>query len=221
MAYRDEKEALSARARELEAARTHLSESQQVLGQEAAKLQREADEIARRLSAFAESEGAGILGRIDVASPCSAKWSEMVGEGERERFCLSCDKQVFNISAMARAEAEAFLASRVAGDPACIRFYRRADGTILTGDCPTGVRRRRLRVLGAVALGGSALIGAGAAILGARTTCMAGKPGQAVQQPETSASSYVEEGGDHGQRWTKGRMMVHPAPKPGPANPLE
>jgi hypothetical protein len=210
MAYRDEKEALSARARELEAARTHLAESQQVLGDEAAKLQHEADQIARRLSAFAESEGAGILGRIDVASPCSAKWSEMVGEGERERFCLSCDKQVFNISAMARAEAEAFLGSRVAGDPACIRFYRRADGTILTGDCPTGVRRRRLRVLGAVALGGSALIGAGAAILGARTTCRAGKPGRAVvAQPETAASSYFEEGGNE-RHWTKGQMVVRP-----------
>ncbi len=214
MAYRDEKEALSARARELEAARAHLSASQQVLEDEAAKLEREADEVARRLSAFDAREGAGILGRIGVASPCSAKWGEMVGD-ERERFCLSCDKQVFNISAMARAEAEAFLASRVEGDPACIRFYRRADGTVLTGDCPTGVRRKRLRVLGAVALGGTALVGAAAAVLGARTTCTAGKPGLSTQQPEEAASSYVEEGGsDAPHRWVKGRMVVQPKTSP-------
>ncbi len=220
MPYRNEKEALSERARELAAARTHLSASQTALDDQAAKLEREADEVARRLSAFAESDGAGILGRIGVASPCSANWGEMVGD-ERERFCLSCDKQVFNISAMARAEAESFLASRTAGDPACIRFYRRTDGTILTGDCPTGVRRKRLRVLGAVALGGGALLGAGAALLGSRTDCTIRKPTAAAQQPETSASSYVEEVGDHAQRWTKGRMQVRPLTKPTPGNPLE
>ena len=37
----------------------------------------------------------------------------------------------------------------------CIRLYRRADGTVITADCPVGVKRRRLRglVISAVSVG--------------------------------------------------------------------
>ena len=47
---------------------------------------------------------------------------------------------------MTRADAEALLAERV--DGVCVRFYRRFDGTILTADCPVGVKARvRLRAV--------------------------------------------------------------------------
>lgn len=44
---------------------------------------------------------------------------------------------------MTKNEAEAFL--RQKGASVCLRFYRRSDGTIMTDDCPVGLRRLRDR----------------------------------------------------------------------------
>lgn len=63
--------------------------------------------------------------------------------GERARFCSACSKNVYNISDMTKNEAEAFL--RQKGASVCLRFYRRSDGTIMTDDCPVGLRRLRDR----------------------------------------------------------------------------
>lgn len=79
------------------------------------------------------------LDDLHVASPCSVPWDSMSGNG-RVRSCRSCAKQVFNISSMTRADAEVLLRERV--DGVCVRFYRRFDGTILTTDCPEGIRSR-------------------------------------------------------------------------------
>ena len=46
-----------------------------------------------------------MLDQVRVASPCSASWDEMLGD-ERVRFCTSCEKNVFNLSAMSREETE-------------------------------------------------------------------------------------------------------------------
>lgn len=63
---------------------------------------------------------------------------------DRVRFCGQCEKSVYNVSAMTRAEAEALLQGPA--DLPCVRFYQRTDGTILTADCPVGVvRKLRLR----------------------------------------------------------------------------
>jgi len=97
-----------------------------------------------------------VFDRLHVAAPCSANWNAMTGD-ERVRHCADCKLDVYNLSGMTRSEAEALVASRIG--PLCVRFYRRDDGTILTADCPTGVRRRnRRRVL--VATATSALGGA-------------------------------------------------------------
>jgi hypothetical protein len=96
-----------------------------------------------------------MLDAVSVASPCSASWEDMVGD-DRVRFCGSCQKNVFNLSAMTRGEAEALLVERD-GD-ACVRLYRRADGRVLTSDCPVGVRRKRVRRVAGVA---AALVGGG------------------------------------------------------------
>lgn len=74
----------------------------------------------------------------------------MLGDGNA-RHCLSCDRPVYDVSAMGAAEAEAFLAE-TAGTATCIRFHRRADGTLITADCPVGIRTRRLVVLKAAAI---------------------------------------------------------------------
>lgn len=67
----------------------------------------------------------------------------MVGT-ERERFCSSCALNVYNISSMSSLEAERFLAER-AGSKVCVQFFRRKDGTILSDNCPKGLRAMRDR----------------------------------------------------------------------------
>lgn len=91
------------------------------------------------------------LNDVKVAAPCSADWDEMRGD-EQVRFCGHCNLNVYNLSGMSKKEAESLIAR--AEGRLCIRFYRRADGTILTRNCPVGLRaiRRRLsRVAGATA----------------------------------------------------------------------
>jgi hypothetical protein len=82
-----------------------------------------------------------ILDNLKVAAPCPASWDEMVGT-DRERFCSNCALNVFNISTMTRKEAEEFLALKAEGR-VCVQFFRRHDGTILTDNCPKGLRRLR------------------------------------------------------------------------------
>lgn len=82
-----------------------------------------------------------LLDRVSVASPCPARWEEMVGT-EQARFCGDCKKNVYNLSAMTRDQAEAFLSQ---AESPCVRFYQRTDGTIITSDCPVGIGRKRRR----------------------------------------------------------------------------
>jgi len=51
---------------------------------------------------------------------------------------------VYNISELSRIEAETLIAS--SEGRLCARLFRRADGTVLTKDCPVGLRALRLRV---------------------------------------------------------------------------
>jgi len=57
---------------------------------------------------------------------------------DRIRHCAQCGKNVYNLSAMSRREAQALL--RETEGRLCARMYRRADGTILTENCPAGLR---------------------------------------------------------------------------------
>ena len=81
-----------------------------------------------------------LLDQVRIASPCSADWDAMRGT-DRARVCADCRLTVHNLSAMTADEAEALLAD--ADGRVCARLRRRADGTVLTRDCPTGVRRER------------------------------------------------------------------------------
>lgn len=76
------------------------------------------------------------LENIKIAQPCSADWNEMVGD-ERQRHCGACKMSVYNLSGLSRAEAENLI-FKSEGNRLCVRFYRRADGTVLTNDCPVG-----------------------------------------------------------------------------------
>jgi hypothetical protein len=88
---------------------------------------------------------------IDVAAPCRVDWDSMRGD-DRVRHCGECKLNVYNISELSRKQAESLILSREGR--LCARFFRRADGTILTRDCPVGlagVRWRLARALAGVA----------------------------------------------------------------------
>src|SRR5262249_18321977 len=100
-----------------------------------------------------------VLEDVRVASPCGERWEAMHGD-ERVRFCDTCRKNVYNLSPMPRAEAQALLAEREGS--ICVRLYRRDDGTVITADCPVGVRRKR-RKRAAITLAGAGALAASAA----------------------------------------------------------
>ena len=77
------------------------------------------------------------LNLIRVASPCNVAWDEMSGD-DQSRFCGRCAQFVYNLSEMTREEAEALILETEG--KICVRFYRRADGTMLTKDCAVGAR---------------------------------------------------------------------------------
>lgn len=91
-----------------------------------------------------------------IAAPCEVPWSSMKGD-DRKRHCAECDRDVHNLSAMTKEELQAFLHALVSSPEnarlPCVSLYARPDGTVLTEDCPVGLRARRRRALLASTLG--------------------------------------------------------------------
>jgi hypothetical protein len=85
---------------------------------------------------------------IQIASPCTMSWESMSGD-ERERLCQACKLNVYNISEMTIAEAEALIVGKEGR--VCVRLFRRHDGTVLTKDCPKGLAAVRARMQKSVA----------------------------------------------------------------------
>ena len=145
MSYRDTVDALAARHAALE--------------HELLQKTRELDQSARLLSEAKTRAKLPVLDNIRVASPCSADWAKMSGD-DRTRHCGDCKKNVYNISELTRDEAEALIVAQEGR--LCVRYFQRADGTILLKDCVVGVRRKRRRRV--IVAGAAALIAGGAAI---------------------------------------------------------
>jgi hypothetical protein len=109
-----------------------------------------------------------LLQRIQIAAPCHERWEDMTGD-ERTRHCASCNLDVHNIAGMTEADAEALLGTAFNDDGSskgrlCARIYRRADGTVLTANCPIGLaalraKARRGAVRVAAALGITTVVG--------------------------------------------------------------
>ena len=78
---------------------------------------------------------------IRVEDPCTVDWDTMLCSGA-VRYCRLCKQNVYNLSDMSREEAEELV---FAGEgKVCVRFYRRADGSVMTTDCaPTRAERAR------------------------------------------------------------------------------
>lgn len=170
--YRTEIDALHERKASLEGDLARLREQASALDALRAEEARLAAELASIESRLGEGTRRKLpmLDDVRVASPCNASWDEMVGD-ERVRFCGSCQKNVYNLSSMAREEAEALLAARM-GNETCVRFYRRADGTLLTADCPVGQKKKR-RKLALIAVASAGAMAGAALTAFSRTQCRA------------------------------------------------
>jgi hypothetical protein len=90
---------------------------------------------------------------IKIASPCSVPWSGMKGT-KFVRTCDQCEKNVYSLSLLTRGEANALIVEKEG--KICVRLFRRFDGTVLTADCPKGLRaikrqylRTRVKVIAA------------------------------------------------------------------------
>jgi len=106
MNYRDDLEAIKARHAALDAEVTERT--------------RERDEAERLLSEALHRKSLPVLPNIHIAAPCPAEWGNMVGD-ERVRHCGECDKNVYNLSDMTRAEAEALIVANEG--KLCVRYY--------------------------------------------------------------------------------------------------
>lgn len=83
------------------------------------------------------------VNNLRVASPCSVGWENMSGD-EKTRFCRLCSLNVYNISEMTAGEVQTLIAK--SEGRICGRIYKRADGTVITKDCPVGLRAYQKRV---------------------------------------------------------------------------
>jgi hypothetical protein len=85
------------------------------------------------------------LDDISISYPCPANWNAMEGD-ERVRFCSQCKLNVYNISEMSKDDARDLIANKEGEGQLCIRLYRRPDGTVITDNCPVGLKAFRARV---------------------------------------------------------------------------
>ncbi|MDQ3370766.1 MAG: hypothetical protein M3680_35560, partial [Myxococcota bacterium] len=114
------------------------------------------------------------LRTIAVKTPCHADWNAMTlrdAQSDAVRHCGSCNKDVYNLSAMTETEAEALLAS---AEEHCVRYYYRPDGTLVSSRCGDATRRAP----SPVAAGLAASLACSAAFAG--ITVAIGEPGAQV-----------------------------------------
>ncbi len=83
------------------------------------------------------------LESISVSAPCKADWNKMLGN-DQVRFCQECKLNVYNLSGMSREQAEDVVRAKEGN--LCVRFYRRSDGTVLTQNCPVGIKAIKQKV---------------------------------------------------------------------------
>lgn len=193
MSYRDTAESLRARrdhvSAQLAQARLAAREAQERAGQ-VATLEKELAEVNGLLQSGGWKKSLPVLETLQIASPCSANWDEMAGD-DRVRFCGQCAKNVYNLSAMPRDEAEAFLVANEG--QVCVRLYKRADGTVINADCPVGVQRKRRRRAAVAAVGGSLLAAAASTLTTSRLAMTQGEPMPTMALDEGRIAPHLVE----------------------------
>lgn len=136
------------------------------------------------------SKSPSLLDRARVATPCPADWERMEGD-EKKRFCGLCNLHVYNVSAMSRGEAEALVAR--AEGRLCMRLYRRADGTLITRDCPVGLRAVRRRVSRAAGATFAALLSFFSVPVASRAQGDAARSGLKVERTQSKSADSLPE----------------------------
>lgn len=136
--------------------------------------------------------------RMRIASPCNVGWENMTGD-DRTRFCDQCSLHVYNISALTRDEV-ALLIKNTEGR-ICARLHRRADGTVLTRDCPVGLRALRRRIART----------AGAALTAVLSLCVVAA-GQSKSQEDKTCTAQIavtveREPAQDGEATLSGRVL--------------
>ena len=218
MSTRDPVEALRERTALLEEELRGLDQKQReraAIESQVTRVEAELSESRALLDRLQKKRALPMLDRMSIASPCSANWDDMVGD-EKSRYCGKCEKNVYNLSAMTREEAELTVLGK-AGD-LCVRLYQRADGTVLTQDCPVGVRRKRLRLARVLAIG-STLAGVSAALFAqAADEVLSGDP-ESTATVIVEAPTFVAEEPVAPQvvtppqgRWLAGAPVYRPPP---------
>jgi hypothetical protein len=145
-----------------------------------------------------------LLDNLSVAKPCPASWDSMRpvgGDGDRVRHCAGCGLDVFNISAMPRGEAEALIRSRL-GERLCVRMFQRTDGTLISQDCPVGLRLWRQRLSrGLARLAAAVVVMASGIVLARSHDRTVAMPGLSRAEPFATLC-----------RWVRPPQTLAPAP---------
>lgn len=146
-----------------------------------------------------------ILDRVVVSAPCPMSWDNMDGDS-KIRFCAGCSRNVYNLSAMTEDEAEAFVEAN--GSSQCMTFYRRADGKIMTDNCPKGLRAVEQRVKNWMKVAAGFMISA----------CSFGVAAQAQKAPEQAekGKTIVRDGKSAPEQATRGKVLIRDS-QTGPA----
>ena len=227
MAYRDVSESLRAYRDRVASDLDEARRAAQQAAEQASKVGILEKELAETEGLLAKvggnRKGLPMLEDVSIAAPCRASWEQMVGD-DHVRFCGQCEKNVYNLSSLPREEAEALLVAKEG--KMCVRLYKREDGTVLTNDCPVGVKKRRRRRAALAAVGGSLM--AAAAAIGRESRATMGEP-----MPATMGSAVVMRGdiaptttvatvptGDPPGQWVAGGISA-PIPKPKAKPPVK
>ncbi|MCM8527411.1 MAG: hypothetical protein NE327_12895 [Lentisphaeraceae bacterium] len=83
------------------------------------------------------------MNKVSIKSPCTEDWNKMTGSNSI-RNCSKCQFNVYNFSEMSQSEINAIMTS---GSRVCARLYLRPDGTYMTKDCKTKIKRKRFHKL--------------------------------------------------------------------------
>ena len=100
-----------------------------------------------------------------VKTPCEEPWEAMAEVGDDRRFCGLCAKDVHDLTHLSQEEMHRWIEDWRAErgmDAVCVRFYKRADGTLVEADCQPW-RERVARHAKRAALWSSARLAAAAA----------------------------------------------------------
>ena len=154
-----------------------------------------------------------LLDQVSIASPCTAPWEEMHGN-DQVRFCGKCQKNVYNFAEMTRGEVEELI--REKEGKLCGRIYRRQDGTLLTSDCPVGLREVRARIVRAVCgIAATFLALVGGVVWGRG---IAGKSQTGVSVVDYGPLKRFAQWIDPPRFYAAGDICVPPTPPPTPSS---